>query len=589
MAEQPNRGFYAAVGLVVLALIGFAVYRSDLVAPKPALPPVVGGGGEEGGGGQAKINPSEVKQEAESGQDTSTPTTVKEYRFKPAEKLPPVKGTAAYKPLENNTVRFALNIWAGWAPIVLANNGFKAGTEWTAGDGSKFKVDLVLIDSPVAMRDAYAAGEVPIGWATLDMVPLFLESFVDSQGNPRDSRIMPRIYQQVDFSNGGDGIVVRENIKTAADLRGKKMVLAQNSPSHYFALNMLVAAGVQPPEVKMIFTEDAFQAASAFNSQKDINGCVSWAPDIYNLSKAKGNRMLVTTQEANRLIADVWFARADFARDHGPILEGLVRGIFDAMERLKDQTEKKKVSDLMATGYSIPASDALSMLGDAHSTNWAENFQFFINENNPTNFERIWHRAYFLYRQIRSISHRPVPFDQVMDFSIIQKLGQDEKYSSSKVEYETKVAAKELQTVRAEGEEILTNTVVIHFFPNSSDPFNTVSKTVNGKAVEERYDPNVENVLDEIAELAGQFGTARIIIEGHTDSSMKGQVPVEAVKDLSFKRAGAIKEALLKKYTALDPNRFNVDGVGWDKPVDPLNQTKNRRVEIKVLTAEKAN
>ena len=153
---------------------------------------------------------------------------------------------------------------------------------------------------------------------------------------------MPRIYQQVDFSNGGDGIVVRENIKTAADLRGKKMVLAQNSPSHYFALNMLVSGGVQPPEVQMIFTEDAFQAAAAFNSQKEIAGCVSWAPDIYNLSKIKGNRMLVTTQEANRLIADVWFARADFARDHGPIIEGIVRGIFDAMERLKDQSREEE-------------------------------------------------------------------------------------------------------------------------------------------------------------------------------------------------------------------------------------------------------
>ena len=166
---------------------------------------------------------------------------------------------------------------------------------------------------------------------------------------------MPRIYQQVDFSNGGDGIVVRENIKTAADLRGKKLVLAQNSPSHYFALNMLVSGGVQPPEVQMIFTDDAFQAAAAFNAQKDIAGCVSWAPDIYNLSKIKGNRMLVTTQDANRLIADVWFARADFARDHGPILEGLVRGIFDAMERLKEQPEQKKVSELMAAGYNIPA------------------------------------------------------------------------------------------------------------------------------------------------------------------------------------------------------------------------------------------
>ena len=239
------------------------------------------------------------------------------------------------------------------------------------------------------------------------------------------------------------------------------------------------------------------------------------------------------------------------------------------MERLKEEPERKKVSELMAAGYNIPAADALSMLGDAHSTNWAENFQFFINENNPTNFERIWQRAYLLYRRIGSISHRPVPFDQVMDFSIIQKLGQDDKYSSSKVEYETKVAPKDLQTVRAEGDEILTNTVVIHFFPNSWDPFNTVSKTVNGKAVEERYDPNVENVLEEIAQLAGQFGTARIIIEGHTDSTMKGQVPVEAVKDLSLKRANAIKEALLKKYTDLDAQSIQRRWRGLGPPGRP--------------------
>ena len=139
-----------------------------------------------------------------------------------------------------------------------------------------------------------------------------------------------------------------------------------------------------------------------------------------------------------------------------------------------------------------------------------------------------------LYRRIGSISHRPVPFDQVMDFSVIQKLAQDEKYASSKVEYESKAVAKDVQAVRAEGEEILTNTVVIHFFPNSSDPMATVDRVVNGKKVEERYDPNVENVLEEIAQLAGQFSSARIIIEGHTDASMKGQVPVEAVKDLSL-------------------------------------------------------
>jgi NitT/TauT family transport system substrate-binding protein len=587
-AGQPKPAFYVALAVVVFGLIAFAYYRSDIVAPKPAQPQAGPNTPQAD-----KIEPKDLalEQAAES-TDSPGPTTVKEYKFKPAEKLPPVKGTAAYKPLDNNnTVRFALNIWAGWAPIVLANNGFKAGQEWKGSDGKPFKVDLVLIDDPVKMRDAYAAGEVHIGWATLDMVPLFLESFVDAQGNPRDSRIMPRIYQQVDFSNGGDGIVVRENIRTVVDLRGKKLVLAQNSPSHYFALNMLVSGGVQPSEVEMVFTEDAFQAAAAFNSRKEIAGCVSWAPDIYNLAKTKGNRLLVTTQQANHLIADIWFARADFARDHTAILDGLMRGIFDAMERLKDQPERQKVAGLMAAGYNIPASDALTMLGDAHSTNWAENFQFFLNQNNPTNFERIWQRAYLLYRRIGSISHRPISFDQVMDFSILQKLGQDAKYASQQVEYGSQIAPKELQAVRAEGEEILTNTVVMHFFPNSWDPFKKVSKTEAGKSVVELYDPNVNNVLEGIAQLAGQFGGSRIVIEGHTDSSMKGQIPQSLVKELSLNRANAIKEALVQKYPDLDPNRFNVDGVGWDRPADPGdpdNHTKNRRVEVKVLMAEKS-
>src|SRR5207248_5160717 len=132
--------------------------------------------------------------------------------------------------------------------------------------------------------------------------------FVDKSGKPKDSRIMPRVYQQVDWSNGGDGIVVRENIKTVADLRGKRIALAENSPSHYFLLNMLVAGGLQPSEVKLVGTTTAFEAAAAFNANRDIAAAVSWAPDIYNLSKVRGNRLLVSTSTANKLIADVWFA-----------------------------------------------------------------------------------------------------------------------------------------------------------------------------------------------------------------------------------------------------------------------------------------
>jgi len=601
MASEPKAPFWLAVWAVILSLVGLAAWRAGMLEPfgfgRPGAVAQRGAGGpgagDPAGGGEGTGAAGAAGEGGEGvffeASDSAVPTTVKEYSFKPAEKLPPVKGTSAYKPLENETVRFALNVWAGWAPIIYANDGFKPGKVWQAPGGKPFKVELVLIDNPVTMRDAYAAGEVHIGWGTLDMVPLFLEGLVDRTGAPKDTRVMPRIFQQVDFSNGGDGIVVRDSIKTVKDLAGKKLVLAQNSPSQFFALNMLVAGGLQPGDVDMVYTDDAFQAAAAFNAQKDLAGCVSWAPDIYNLEKAKGNRMLVTTQTANRLIADIWFARADFAKDHPDKIEAIVRGIFDAMADLKTEGAKAKAAELMAAGYNIPATDTLAMLGDAHSTNWAENYQFFINRNNPANFERIWKQAYYLYRRVGAISNPPVPFDQVMDFSVIQKLGGEKKYAETKDEYTRALPPKTLSQIRAENEEILTNTVVIHFFPNSWDLRKKIVRRIDGKDVEEPYDPSIDLVLDEVGALAKQFGNSRIVIEGHTDSSMKGQVPPAMVKELSRQRAGSVKESLVGKYE-FDENRFAVDGVGWDRPADPEqpdNHALNRRVEIKVYSAEK--
>ncbi len=586
MAGQPKPVFYIAVAMVVLALIGFAVYQArDVIAPQ--------GNGNRAADKGDDIDPGKMGMPTgdDSGgveaPDTATITTVKEYEFKPSERLPAVQGIAAFQELEDNTIKFALNIWAGWAPIIYANNGFSANKVWKTPDGQEFKVELVLIDDPVAMRDAYASGNVHIGWATLDMLPLFMEGFVKKNGEPRDSRVMPRVFQQIDWSNGGDGIVVRKSIGTVADLRGKRIALAENSPSEYFLLNTLVHGGVQPSEVEFAFLGDAFQAAAAFNDDDDIAAAVSWAPDIYNLESVPKNKMLVTTATANKLIADVWFARADFATKHPEICEGLVRGIFDAMEALKTEEAKNSVALLMATGYGLPASDALSMLGDAHSTNWAENYQFFINTTNPTNFERIWNNAYYLYKKRRKISHQQVPFDQVMDFSIIEKLGKEEKYSSQRDEYTVSFVPKSTSEVRG-AEEILTNTVKIHFYPNSFELFKKITQRDGDKDVEVAYDPNVNFVLEEIAKLAGQFGTARIIIEGHTDGSMKGKIGMAVVKELSLNRAQSVKEALVNQFE-LDPNQFNVEGMGWERPIDPgdpMNHAGNRRVEIKVYPAE---
>src|SRR2546427_235037 len=471
---QPRPAFYVAVLLVVMGLVGLALWRYGALKP----------------GGQAgQISNEELKQMKGGAEapDSSGITTVKEYKYVAASKLPEVKGISSYKPMADRTVRFAINVWAGWGPIIYANNGFKPGKVWKSPGGKDFKVELVLIDDPVAMRDAYAAGNLHVGWATLDMIPLFLE------GLRKDSRVMPRVYQQVDWSNGGDGIVVRDTIKTMADVRGKTIVLAQNSPSHYFVLNALINAGVQPAEVDFKFTQDAFQAAAAFNADKRLAGVVSWAPDIYNLEKVKGNKVLVTTST-----------------------------------------------------------------------------------------------AYFLYKKINAAKEQ-TPFDQVMDFSVIQKLGAEPKYSTQKNEYDIHFAPASAGSIAGEKDEILTKTVVIHFFPNSWDLNKKITRNADGKEVEELYDPNVGFIVEEVGKLAGQYGAARIIIEGHTDGSMKGQVPKSLVQELSLNRANSVKEAIVRKFGTLQPNQFSTAGMGWDRsadPSDPENHAKNRRVEIKVYPAE---
>ena len=55
-----------------------------------------------------------------------------------------------------------------------------------------------------------------------------------------------------------------------------------------------------------------------------------------------------------------------------------------------------------------------------------------------------------------------------------------------------------------------------------------------------------------------------------------------------MRRANAVKESVIEKFK-FDPNKFNVEGFGWDRPADsndPDNQALNRRVEVKIFTAE---
>src|SRR5215813_13539965 len=179
--------------LLILGLIGTGIY----VVSKRGI----------GGGGSSTS--TEAPQKQTEAPDSKGVTTVSEYKYVPGDRLPAVKGVSQYKWDTNQKVlRFSYNVWSGWLPVIAANRGTKPNAESVFAKKYGFRVEMVLMDDPVVARDAFASGEVHTLWGTVDMMTLF------SPELSRDSRTSPRVMQQIDFSSGGDGIVVRSNIKS---------------------------------------------------------------------------------------------------------------------------------------------------------------------------------------------------------------------------------------------------------------------------------------------------------------------------------------------------------------------------------------
>lgn len=484
-----------------------------------------------------------------------------------------------YKP--GKPLRFAINVWPGWAPILAANGGLQPNEDTVFFKDYKFTVELVLIDDPSQALNAFLSGDIQVLWGTLDMFSLRAEQLVKTG----DARIAPVIPMQVDWSHGGDGIVVRPQIKSINDLAGKRVVLAQYSPSHFYVLAMLENVGIAPSKVNFQYVGDAFQAAKAFLADKQFDACVTWNPDLTTLAGpggVPGARQLTTTRDASRLIADVWAVRRDFFRDYPDLVEGLVVGILSAMDQVKAQPEQ--AARLLAQAFQMDPGEAGAMMADAHLTNYAENRKFFLQDG-PANYDAIWNTAQRVYRNVHELG-TPVRAGEFKEPLILGRIAN--KFRHQTDEYQPDFKAIPPSDL-AKRKEILTKRVRIQFATNAYIPSAS-------------DDPSLPDKLNEIARIVGQFGHASVVLVGNTDASARDKFlkdnpgigqDSDAIKNLaqrarvlSANRAEGLK-AVLVNDLKLNPEQISVDGRGWDRPISPeASYAENRRVDVMVYPPE---
>jgi NitT/TauT family transport system substrate-binding protein len=455
----------------------------------------------------------------------------------------------------NRPLRVAIVLWGGYAGGIMANGGMAANKNSTFARDFGVEVELLQIDDFVKSRDAFRAGGdkggVDIMWSTVDAFALEYGGL---------SKLNPRAIVQYDWSRGGDAIAVDASIQSVADLRGKKLACAQETPSHYFALYTLSQGGLSNRDVNWVFTDSAVEAANVFKAGK-VEAAVSWSPDVYVAARERsGGHILASTKEASNLIADIFVARGDLVERYPEDVRRFVGGWLKGVEMVGQNPDRAAVLLQKSLTGVNSLEDAKAMLDDVKLPDYSENRSFFDPQGSLVNYFTIYQTAQGIWRKIGKIKD-VYPPQQTVDTRFIDAAAEwfPRATQQAKPEFEFKVPP------RAATAPILTKTVSIYFPSGSS-----------------ALDENAKAVLDtQVVDLAATFGSAYMRIAGNTDN-VGGR---DANVRLSKARADAVTRYLITK--GFDRNKFEVLGNGPDKPVagndTEEGRAKNRRTDFEIV------
>ncbi|MCB0664097.1 MAG: hypothetical protein KDC24_15230, partial [Saprospiraceae bacterium] len=148
-----------------------------------------------------------------------------------------------YKPSDDGTIKVGVVTWGGYAGGQYFNEGFEANSRSRFKKEYGFDVEFKILDDFDASRAAFKNDDVNLLWATIDAFPTEVNMLSDYN---------PVVVFQADWSRGGDAIVARRGINKVSDLKGKKIAVAELTPSHSFLIWLLGAGGLTTKDVTIV-------------------------------------------------------------------------------------------------------------------------------------------------------------------------------------------------------------------------------------------------------------------------------------------------------------------------------------------------
>jgi NitT/TauT family transport system substrate-binding protein len=237
-------------------------------------------------------------------------------------------------------LKIGLVTWVGYGPFYIAKEkGFFKE--------NNVEVDFEKIEGDVERRAAIASGN-------LDGIALTLDSMIVLRSND----IPLKTVMAIDASNGGDGIVAVEGIKSIEDLRGREIAFPSGLPSHFFLYSVLKEHGMKMSDIKPVVM-DADQAGAAFASGS-IDAAVTWEPWLSKAREVGRGHVLEDSKTHPGEIADVLFMREAVISQRSQEIEGLIKAWYKAVDFMTSNPDEARA--IIAKSFNLPEEKVAALL-----------------------------------------------------------------------------------------------------------------------------------------------------------------------------------------------------------------------------------
>ncbi len=335
-------------------------------------------------------------------------------------------GVARFSSLLNNTrvgalqtsgaIKIPFITWGGDVATFYANGGLKT-KKGSIFNKLGLNIELVPGDDFVKQVENYIAGKSPAIRGTFRMLGQASEVI---GSNPSTKG---HIVLQLTWSTGGDNLVVRKSIKNLNNIKGKKFVLQKSGPHVGMLDDILSSTGLSWDDIEVVWVDNLGSGpgikentypASVFRNNKKIDGAFVISPDVTGLTggfgstgtgaegTVKGAKVLMSTKEMARSIADMYCFRDDFYKSHYEWIEKFVAGYLKSCEELVqfkkryERSGSREYLKLLKLSQKIYGSDWFPTLDDVHGligdvsfVGYPGNVKFFTQKNNLNGFEAM--------------------------------------------------------------------------------------------------------------------------------------------------------------------------------------------------------